>query len=66
MSTLSETLDSVRKKIQRIGSTPINEENTRATLIDPVLRALGSAFPGCHVGRKRVPWRRLPEVLLVS
>jgi len=41
MSTLAETLESVRKKIQRIGSKSINEENTRATLIDPVLRALG-------------------------
>jgi predicted type IV restriction endonuclease len=41
MLTLAETLDSVRKKILRIGSKSINEENTRASLIDRVLRALG-------------------------
>lgn len=41
MTTLAETLASVRQKIQRIGSKSINEENTRASLIDPVLRALG-------------------------
>lgn len=41
MPTLAETLESVRQKIQRIGSKSINEENTRASLIDPVLRALG-------------------------
>ncbi|MFY9340915.1 MAG: type I restriction enzyme HsdR N-terminal domain-containing protein [Planctomycetota bacterium] len=41
MPTLAEALDGVRQRIQRVGSKPMNEENTKATLIDPVLRALG-------------------------
>lgn len=41
MSKLAEAIQSVCLKIQKLGSKPINEENTRASLIDPVLRALG-------------------------
>lgn len=41
MPTLAEAIDGVRQRIQRVGSKPMNEENTKATLIDPVLRALG-------------------------
>ncbi|MCK5943356.1 MAG: type I restriction enzyme HsdR N-terminal domain-containing protein [Planctomycetes bacterium] len=41
MPNLVETLAEVRRRIQRNGSRSINEENTKATLIEPVLRALG-------------------------
>ncbi len=41
MSTLASTLEEVRRRIRRTGSRPMNEENTKATLIEPVLRALG-------------------------
>lgn len=41
MTTLASTLEDVRRRIQRVGSRSMNEENTKATLIEPVLRALG-------------------------
>jgi hypothetical protein len=42
MSTLEQTLDDVRQRMARHqGSVSINEQNTKATLIEPVLRALG-------------------------
>ena len=42
MSTLHQTLDEVRHRIARHqGSASLNEENTKATLVEPVLRALG-------------------------
>ena len=41
MTTLANPLDEVRRRIRRQGSRPINEENTKATLIEPILRALG-------------------------
>lgn len=41
MSNLSTTLEEVRRRIARTGSRAINEENTKATLIEPLLRALG-------------------------
>ena len=41
MTTLASTLQDVRQRIQRAAKKPLNEENTKATLIEPVLRALG-------------------------
>jgi predicted type IV restriction endonuclease len=41
MPSLAETLAEVRRRIRRVGTRPMNEENTKATLIEPVLRALG-------------------------
>jgi hypothetical protein len=41
MPTLAATLDEVRKRISKLGSKGLNEQNTKATLIEPVLRALG-------------------------
>ena len=41
MTSLASTLAEVRRRIDRIGKRPMNEENTKATLIEPVLRALG-------------------------
>lgn len=41
MPTLAEALEGVRQRIRRIGTKSMNEENTKATLIEPVLRALG-------------------------
>jgi predicted type IV restriction endonuclease len=41
MSDISETLEQLRRKIHRNGNTRVNEQNTKATLIQPLLRALG-------------------------
>jgi len=42
LSTLEQTLDDVRQRITRHqGSASLNEENSKATLIEPVIRALG-------------------------
>jgi hypothetical protein len=41
MSQLSDAIQNVRAKIQRQGSKSLNEQATKATLIQPVLRALG-------------------------
>jgi len=41
MGDLSETLEQLRRKILRYGNTRVNEQNTKATLIQPLLRALG-------------------------
>lgn len=41
VTTLAKTLTDVRARIRRLGSRRMNEENTKATLIEPVLRALG-------------------------
>ena len=42
MVGLREVLTQVRERIERYRtSPPINEQNTKAALIDPVLRALG-------------------------
>lgn len=41
MPSLAETLDEVRLRIRRAGNRPLNEQNTKAPLIEPVLRALG-------------------------
>src|SRR6185503_1994408 len=41
MSQLTEAILSVRTKIQRQGSKNLNEQATKATLIQPILRALG-------------------------
>ena len=38
---LAKTLRDVRARISRASSSRLNEENTKATLIEPVLRALG-------------------------
>lgn len=40
-SELLETLQNVRRKIARYRGQGINEQNTKATLVQPVLRALG-------------------------
>ena len=41
MSTLAKTLAEVRRRIALSAKRGLNEQNTKATLIDPVLRALG-------------------------
>ncbi|MFO1052216.1 MAG: type I restriction enzyme HsdR N-terminal domain-containing protein [Planctomycetota bacterium] len=41
MSTLASTLEEVRERIRRAAKQSLNEQNTKATLIEPVLRALG-------------------------
>jgi predicted type IV restriction endonuclease len=41
VSDLHEILSQVRRKIARYGKTGVNEQNTKATLIQPILRALG-------------------------
>jgi predicted type IV restriction endonuclease len=41
MSSLASTLQEVRQRIARAAKKPLNEQNTKATLIGPVLRALG-------------------------
>lgn len=41
MTPLASTLQEVRQRIQRAAKKPLNENNTKATLIEPVLRALG-------------------------
>ncbi|MBK7642806.1 MAG: hypothetical protein IPJ19_07090 [Planctomycetes bacterium] len=38
---LTKTLADVRKRIARAGSEGLNEMNTRATIVEPVLAALG-------------------------
>jgi hypothetical protein len=40
MPDLNETLTEVRRRIRRVGPRRMNEENTRATLMEPVLCAL--------------------------
>lgn len=41
MNDLSQTLSTVRRRIARYRSKSISEQDTKASLIDPVLRALG-------------------------
>jgi len=41
MTSLPSTLQDVRQRIQRAAKRALNEQNTKATLIEPVLRALG-------------------------
>ena len=41
MNDLSQTLSTVRRRITRYKSKSITEQDTKASLIDPVLRALG-------------------------
>jgi len=41
MPSLSETLAEVRRRIQQSSRRHLNEQNTKATLIEPVLQALG-------------------------
>jgi len=41
MESLRQALDEIRDRITRYQGRKLNEENTKATLIDPVLRALG-------------------------
>jgi hypothetical protein len=41
MSDLAAAVANVRAKIQRQGTKPLNEQATKATLIQPILRALG-------------------------
>jgi predicted type IV restriction endonuclease len=41
MVDLTKTLRDVRSRIARAASSRLNEENTKATMIEPVLRALG-------------------------
>lgn len=41
MSDLTEVVEQLRRKIARYGKGGINEQNTKSTLIQPLLRALG-------------------------
>jgi len=41
VETLEKTLKALRTRISRMAAETLNEENTKATLIEPVLRALG-------------------------
>lgn len=41
MTSLSKTIAEVRSRIERGSKRKLNEQNTKATLIEPVLRALG-------------------------
>jgi hypothetical protein len=41
VNELSDVIDQVRRKIARYGKNGVNEQNTKATLIQPLLRALG-------------------------
>ena len=41
MKNLTQTLAEVRQRIKKAGSKGLNEQNTKAALIEPVLRALG-------------------------
>lgn len=41
MSTLATAISDVRKRIKQAGKRGLNEQNTKASLIEPVLRALG-------------------------
>ncbi len=41
MATLKEALGQVRARIERYKDSSLNEEQTRYTLIDPIIRALG-------------------------
>ena len=41
MAALGEILPQIRDRIVRYRSTPIGEQNTKAALIEPILRALG-------------------------
>ena len=41
MTSLASALQAVRQRIQRAAKRPLNEQNTKAKLIEPVLRKLG-------------------------
>jgi hypothetical protein len=41
MTTLARTIEGIRARNQRAGKKLLNEQNSKATLIEPVLRALG-------------------------
>lgn len=41
MSDLSKTLADVRSRIEQYAKKDLNEQNTKATLIEPIMRALG-------------------------
>lgn len=41
MATLTDTLADVRDRIEQYAKRDLNEQNTKATLIEPVMRALG-------------------------
>ena len=43
MSSLDQTLAQVRERVDRHRGSPIGEQNTKAALIEPILRALGWA-----------------------
>ena len=47
MNDLQETLEQIRRKISRYGNSSINEQNTKSTLIQPLLRALGWDVEDC-------------------
>src|SRR5574341_1461149 len=40
-SPLARTLGDLRGRVARVGRQRLNEENTKATLVEPLLRALG-------------------------
>jgi predicted type IV restriction endonuclease len=41
MTTLEGVLAQVRERVDRYTGAPINEQETKAALIEPILRALG-------------------------
>lgn len=47
MNDLQETLEQIRRRIGRYGKSSINEQNTKSTLIQPLLRALGWDVEDC-------------------
>jgi hypothetical protein len=47
VNDLQETLEQIRRKIGRYGKSSINEQNTKSTLIQPLLRALGWDVEDC-------------------
>jgi hypothetical protein len=53
---LANAIDVVHRKIQQIRDSKesINEQDTKATLIDPILAALGWRP---HCGRRNIVWR---------
>lgn len=47
MQNLAATLKEVRRRIEQGAKRRLNEQNTKATLIEPVMRALGWDVERC-------------------
>ncbi len=69
MTTLASTLQVVRQRIARAAKRPLNEQNTKAALIEPVLRALGWIVEDIeevvHEYRRKPKGKRVDYELLV-